>query len=196
MVKAIQMGGLLFRGGRVLEPGRRRNFRVHDQSAHRSLLHAGFEHNRGTCSRRTIWSLWHARPWLTALLLASDEARAQMEGRAHLVRILGHQYRADAGDLVESVARWSHADLSISLSWLLVRPEFGVYANRSDANAALDAHDRRHHFRPWCNLVRLLCARPNVPASSGNRLANFRDGPSRSQIDRVVSSRTATGGVQ
>ena len=46
----------------------------HDQSAYRALLHAGFEHDRGACPRRTLWRVRHAWSGLDAVLLASDEA--------------------------------------------------------------------------------------------------------------------------
>ena len=168
VAQAIQVGRLLLCRGRVLESGRRGNFRIHDQSADRALLHAGLEHDRGARARRALRRLRHARSWTDAVLSAGDEARTQVEGTTDLVCVLGHQYRFDVGDRFEPVAGWFDANLSIGFSRLLVGAQSGVYADRSDADAALVANDRRHRIRPGRHLVRLLRPRPDV-ATAGER---------------------------
>ena len=159
------MGRLFLCRGCVLESGWRGNFRIHDQSAHRALLHAGIEHDGGARARCALRCLRHARTGTDAVLSAGDEAGTQVEGTTDLVCLLGHQYRFDVGDRLEPVAGWFDANLSIRVSGLLVGAEFRVHANRTDADSALDANDRRLNICPRRNLVRLLRAQFDVATS-------------------------------
>src|SRR4029077_19282118 len=134
------------RGG-FLESGGRGNFRIHDQSTDRAVLHARAEHDRSARTWRALRSLRHARTGTVAVLPTGDEARTEMAGTTDLVCLLGDQYRSNAGNRFESVAAWLDANLPVGFSRLLVGAQFRVHADRPDADLALAADDWRHGFR-------------------------------------------------
>src|SRR5262252_11114998 len=144
---AVQMGDLLFRDRRVLEPGRRGHLRIYDQSADRPLLYARTQYYRCACPRSAVWRLGHARLGVDALLLACDAAGSALAGTLAQVRVLGDQHRHDDGDPAEPTADWPVADVSVGLRRILVGAQPGVYADRHHAVSAVDADGRRHSFR-------------------------------------------------
>src|SRR5262249_51054107 len=141
------MGDLLFRGRRVLEPGRRGHLRIYDQSADRPLLYARAQYYRCPCPRGAVWRLRHARLGVDALLLACDAAGSALAGTLAPVRVLGDQHRHDDGDSAEPAADWPVADVSVGLRRILVGTQPGVYADRRHAVSAVDADGRRHSVR-------------------------------------------------
>ena len=114
------MGGLFLRRGRVLESGRRGNFRIYDQSADCALLYAGFEHDGGSRARRTLRRVRNAWFGIAALLFTGDETGNYLEGKTDSVCFLGDQYRNVSGNHSEPFARRFDADLSIGQCRLLV----------------------------------------------------------------------------
>src|SRR5215470_16061870 len=123
---AVQMGDLLFRGRRVLEPGRRGHLRIYDQSADRPLLYARAQYYRCPCPRGAVWRLRHARLGVDALLLACDEAGSALVGTLDPVRVLGDQHGHDDGDPAEPTTDWPVADVSVGLHgyWSARSPEY------------------------------------------------------------------------
>src|SRR6476661_5014501 len=78
--RELQVAHLLFRCGRLLEPGGRRSVWLPHQSARGLVLHAGPELDPGPWTHRVVWCVRDARSRFDALLLARADARAQVEG--------------------------------------------------------------------------------------------------------------------
>ena len=87
--REVPLADLLLRRRRVLEHGRRRAVRLHDQPADRALLHAGAEHDAGARPRRAVRRLRHARHRADAVLPARAASATGVEGRAARVRASG-----------------------------------------------------------------------------------------------------------
>ena len=121
------MDRLFLCGGRILESSRSRHFWFHDQSANRSLLHAGVEYNGSTRARRALRCLRHVGSGPNAVLLASDESYGHLEKTTNLARVLGHQYWTDARNRAELIAGGLAANLSVRSGWILV----GTQSNRT-----------------------------------------------------------------
>jgi hypothetical protein len=81
-------------GRLTLEPVRAEAFEAlwfHDQSANRALLHAGPQYDRSARTWRSLRRLRHARPGANVVLFARDEPGCDLETKANLARVLGHQ---------------------------------------------------------------------------------------------------------
>src|SRR5215203_1603968 len=109
------MDRLLFRCGRVLEPGRCRRIRIYDQSPDRALLHAGPEYDSGPRAWRALRCVWNAGTRVAVVLHACDAAGAKVEHEAARLRILGDQHRNADGNTFQLIADRSAADVSIGV---------------------------------------------------------------------------------
>ncbi len=147
---------------RVLEYGRRGNFRIYGQSADCALLYAGLKYDGGSRARCALRRLWNARFRFDALLSAGDETRTQMEGKTDQVCVLGNKYRNASGNRIKSFARRFIANLSIGQCRLLVGAFTRIYADRLNAIFALDANARRYDFCRRRDCIRLVRARFDV----------------------------------
>ena len=110
----------------------------------------------------SLWRLRHTRPRPFAVLHACNAAGTEMEHQAARFCILGDQYRYAAGDLFEPAADRPDADIPVGFGRLLVGPQPGIYADRRDADAQMDANVWRHHFRHRCNSVCLVCLKTDA----------------------------------
>src|SRR5262245_7422853 len=138
------MGRVLLCRGGVLESGRRWSVRVYDQPANRALLYAGAEYDGRSRARGAVRCLRNARAGADAVLSAGHEAGTEMEHETARVCVLGDQYRHDAGNSFELAADRFAANVSIGGRRLLVGAESRIYANRPDADLALDAFMGRY----------------------------------------------------
>ena len=77
----LPLADLLLRGRGLLEHGGGRAVRLHDQPAHRPLLHAGAQHDAAARPRRPVRRLRNARHRPDAGLPAGSDAGQQLEGR-------------------------------------------------------------------------------------------------------------------
>src|SRR5262245_46299508 len=111
MGSTLQVADLLFRIRGILEHGRSRPVRLHDQPAYCSLLHAGPQHYAPAWSRSIVRRLWNAGNRFNARLPARLDSRSGMERRPAAILFLVAQ-RWPYGDVCpQSAARWSDADL-------------------------------------------------------------------------------------
>src|SRR6185437_8887132 len=161
--------------------------RIHDQSADRSLLHAGLEYDGSARTRRALRRLRHARTWTPVVLFAGDETGTQVERTSDLVCVLGHQYRPDVGNPFKLAPSWFDANLSIGLRRLLVGAEFLIYADRLDADSALVADDRRQHIRARRSLVCLLRIQFDVATPGQKSRCRFHQYSGRGRLRELCN---------
>src|SRR5688572_1355810 len=119
----VSLAYLLFRVGRVLEPGRRRPVRIHDQSSDRAVLHAGSEHHAAARACGAVRRVRDARDWADAVFATRARPGDAVERRSGQVWVLGHEYRPARYGHAQPVARRPDADLGVGRTWLLVRPQ-------------------------------------------------------------------------
>lgn len=153
------MADLLLCVRRILEYDRSGAVRVHDQSAHCTLLHAGAEHDTCTWTCGIVWRLWDAWNWLDAGLPAGLDSRSRMERWLIEVFLLGHEWRADGDVRAELVTRGTDANVGFRGSWLLVRPQPRIHADADLTDLTLDAGAGRHGILSGSRGPSLVCGR-------------------------------------
>src|SRR3569833_1437913 len=118
--RELQVAGVLFRCGCILEPGWRRRLRIPDQSADRALLHARVEPDTSPRAYRAVRCVRDAGTGTDALLPACIAASTEVErGDAEGI-VLVHQSRAHLHGRVEHVPDRYHAGDGFHRAWHLV----------------------------------------------------------------------------
>src|SRR6476659_5632820 len=121
MGPAIQMADLFFPRSGVLEHGRSRSLRIHDQSAGCSLLHAGPKYNAAAWARSSVWRLWNVGDRAHASLSSRAYPGRGVEGGSAAFFVLVAKRRVDDYVHWKPSPTGSHANLGFRRARLLVR---------------------------------------------------------------------------
>src|SRR5581483_7581586 len=133
------MADLLLRCRCVLEPCRRRNLRIPDQSAYRALLHAGTEPDSCPRPHSIVWRVRNAGTWADALLPPRIEAGPSLEGGNSEGILLVPQFRPGVHGGSEHVPDRHPASVGFHRTRHMVRAIGRFPAVSNDAASALDA---------------------------------------------------------
>jgi len=144
---ALQVADPLLRSGGFLEHGGRRAVRIHDQPAHRALLHARAEHDAAAWPRRPVRRLRHAGRRADAGMPARARTGRGVEGGLAQILLLGHEHRPPGHVRGEPAAGGPVADVGLGGPGVLVRPQQRVSRHADDADLALAARSRGYDLR-------------------------------------------------